>query len=125
MTRLRSQYRDRDIAVPDAADVPAETEAAASVPLAAASAPSPDDDSAASLLDQIRAHKGAEQAELARQRITDPPPVTSPVDDAIDAARADGLPLDEQLEATGLPPTAVRWLKANPIFLYDLEANQR
>jgi len=139
VARLRAKYRD------GVADVPAhETEAASSVPLAAASeAP---DDASASLTAQLAAHRGAVAAnrlETMRERIDIPPPSETAVDDAIQSARqqtptlerkeptpdpdpdpADGGDdLDTTLAKTGLPPLAVHWLKANSEYLYDADKN--
>jgi len=136
MARLRTKYRQ------GAADVPAlETEAASGVPLAAASeAP---DSASASLLAQLQAQRGAEEAsrlERMRERIDVPPPSDTAVDDVINAAKeqsvtlerdsapdpepADGVDdLDATLAKTGLPPLAVHWLKANSEYLYDADKN--
>ena len=135
--RLKQKYRE------SAADVPAlETEAASSVPLAAASeAP---DSASASLTAQLAAHRGAEEAsrlERMRERIDVPPPSETVVDDVINAAKAqtptlerkepdpdpdpaDGVDdLDATLAKTGLPGLAVHWLKSHPQFLYDADKN--
>jgi hypothetical protein len=138
MARFRAKYKNMAVT----ADVPVTTATAASNDPSAEAAASPlidNGDASGTLLQQIEALKGAEQAELARQRMLDPPPATSPVDDAVEAAKEqvvklerndtpdaeaeEVLDLDEKLRRMGMSEETIEWMHIHPQVLTDPAVN--
>lgn len=122
--RLKSRYKN------SVAEVPAlETEAAATVPVAASESL---DDASAALRGQLGAMRGAEAA-ARLEAIDDAVEATREVGVDVDKPDAsihvepanDAVDVDAVLASVDLPPLAKHWLKNNPDYLYDPEKNAR